>query len=157
VPAYSSELDQIQKIHNVVGTPPAELLNKMKRRSQHMDFNFPPKEGSGIEKLIPHVIPECIDLISKLLAYNPDDRLSARQALRHPYFRELRDAEKRQQALTSPDLSATNLVPPATGCVIIPRPVSYKFRAARNWVRYQPPTCQLHTSCRPQQGAFCSS
>mmetsp|Transcript_19336 Transcript_19336/g.23087 ORF Transcript_19336/g.23087 Transcript_19336/m.23087 type:complete len:478 (-) Transcript_19336:490-1923(-) len=113
----TNELDQIQKIHNVVGTPPAELLNKMKRRSQHMDFNFPPKEGSGIEKLIPHVSPECVDLITKLLTYNPDDRLSARQALRHPYFRELRDAEKRQQALTSPDLSTSNGVltlPPAT-------------------------------------------
>ena len=41
----------------------------------------------------------------KLLAYNPDDRLSARQALRHPYFKELRDAEKRQKALTTPDIS----------------------------------------------------
>jgi hypothetical protein len=30
------------------------------------------------------------DLICKLLAYNPDERLSARQALRHPYFRDLR-------------------------------------------------------------------
>lgn len=113
----TNELDQIQKIHNVVGTPPPELLNKMKRRSQHMDFNFPPKDGSGIEKLIPHVGTECVDLITKLLTYNPDDRLSARQALRHSYFRELRDAEKRQQAPTSPDLSATNgqlTLPPAT-------------------------------------------
>jgi renal tumor antigen len=49
------------------------------------------QEGTGIEKLIPHVKPECIELITKLLAYNPDDRLSARQALRHPYFKELRD------------------------------------------------------------------
>ena len=57
-----------------------DLLAKMKQRSQHMDFNFPPKEGTGIEKLIPHCSVECIDLINKLLMYNPDDRMSARQA-----------------------------------------------------------------------------
>lgn len=39
-----------------------------------MDLDFPPKEGSGIEKLIPHAAPECVELICKLLAYNPDDR-----------------------------------------------------------------------------------
>jgi hypothetical protein len=142
----------------------------MKKRSAHMDFNFPAKEGGGVAKLIPHVNPECVDLIVKLLAYNPDDRLSARQvgaqgrppggvclsreparaqpqrgscsarcawslsgclpaaectrashpavppirsarpparqALRHPYFRELRDAEKRQKALMQPDVSS---------------------------------------------------
>lgn len=37
-----NELDQITKIHNVVGTPPPELLSKMKKRSAHMEFNFPP-------------------------------------------------------------------------------------------------------------------
>jgi len=114
----TNELDQIQKIHNIIGTPPADLLAKMKQRSQHMDFNFPTKEGSGIEKLIPHCSVECIDLINKLLTYNPDDRLSARQALRHPYFRDVRDQEKRQQALLSPELSASNggqlSLPPAT-------------------------------------------
>eukprot|EP00193_Tetraselmis_chui_P016064 CAMPEP_0177794184 /NCGR_PEP_ID=MMETSP0491_2-20121128/25503_1 /TAXON_ID=63592 /ORGANISM="Tetraselmis chuii, Strain PLY429" /LENGTH=453 /DNA_ID=CAMNT_0019316809 /DNA_START=392 /DNA_END=1753 /DNA_ORIENTATION=+ len=113
----TNEMDQIQKIHNVVGTPPPDLLAKMKRRSQHMDFNFPPKEGTGIEKLIPHVKPECIELITKLLAYNPDDRLSARQALRHPYFKELRDQEKRAAAMMSPDLSTSNgalNIPPPT-------------------------------------------
>ncbi|GAX77858.1 hypothetical protein CEUSTIGMA_g5300.t1 [Chlamydomonas eustigma] len=46
----TNELDQIQKIHNILGTPPPELLAKMKDGSQHMDFNFPPKEGSGIPK-----------------------------------------------------------------------------------------------------------
>mmetsp|Transcript_17890 Transcript_17890/g.46818 ORF Transcript_17890/g.46818 Transcript_17890/m.46818 type:complete len:441 (+) Transcript_17890:282-1604(+) len=95
----TNELDQIQKIHSILGTPPPELLAKMKKRSAHMDFNFPPKEGTGITKLVPHVSPECVDLIIKLLAYNPDDRLSARQALRHPYFRDLRDAEKKQKAM----------------------------------------------------------
>lgn len=90
----TNELDQIQKIHNIVGTPPPDLLAKLKR-SVHMNFNFPPKEGTGIDRLIPNAPPDCVELIKKLLAYNPDERLSARQALRHPYFRELREGEKR--------------------------------------------------------------
>jgi hypothetical protein len=63
-----------------------------------MDLNFVPKQGTGIAKLIPHASPECIDLIQRLLEYDPDARLSARAALRHPYFRELRDQDKRMQA-----------------------------------------------------------
>ncbi len=47
----TNELDQIQKIHNILGTPPPELLAKMKKRSQRMDFNFLPKEGTGISKV----------------------------------------------------------------------------------------------------------
>ena len=43
-----------------------------------MEFNFPKiAEGTGIAKLIPHVSPEAIDLILKLLIYNPDNRMTA--------------------------------------------------------------------------------
>ena len=95
----TNELDQIQKIHNVMGTPPTEVLDKFKRYSSgHIDFNFPQQEGTGIARMIPHASKECIDLIQKLLLYDPEERLSARQALRHPYFRNLREAEKRAQA-----------------------------------------------------------
>jgi serine/threonine protein kinase len=45
-------------------------------------------------QLIPHVSGDSLNLIEQLLAYNPDERLSARQALKHPYFKELREAEK---------------------------------------------------------------
>lgn len=92
----TNELDQVQKIHQIMGTPTAELLNHFKKKSSHMDFNFPTQEGTGIEKMIPHIAPECVDLIVKLLAYNPEDRMSARQGLRHPWFRDLREAEKKQ-------------------------------------------------------------
>ena len=71
-----------------------------------MDFNFPQKEGTGISKLTQHISPECIDLIEKLLAYNPDDRLSAKQALRHPYFADLYEQDKR--LLTNAGLSNTH-------------------------------------------------
>lgn len=56
-----------------------------------MEFNFPKKDGTGVPKLIPHVSQECIDVIIKMLAYNPDNRMSAAQALKHPYFKDLRE------------------------------------------------------------------
>lgn len=91
----NNELDQIHKIHNVMGTPAVEILNKLKKHGTHMDFDFPPKTGTGITKLLPHASPEALDLMVKLLTYNPDDRLSAKQALRHPFFKEIRELDKR--------------------------------------------------------------
>lgn len=97
----TNELDQINKIHNILGTPSQEILLRFKKNASHMDFNFAHKDGTGIHKLIPHVSEDCRELISKLLAYNPDDRLSARQALKHPYFKDLRDQEKRLMMTTT--------------------------------------------------------
>lgn len=98
----NNELDQINKIHNILGTPPKELLEKFKKFSKHMDFNFPAKEGKGISKYIPHVTPECVDLIEKMLAYNPDDRITAKQALKHPYFRDLVEQDKKLALAANP-------------------------------------------------------
>ena len=90
----TNELDQVTKIHQILGTPPQETLAKLKKHSNsHIDFNFPHKEPQQMAKLIPHCSPECIDIIVKLLAYDPDDRLSARQAVKHAYFKDLRAAE----------------------------------------------------------------
>ncbi len=63
-----------------------------------MDFTH--KEGSGIRKLLPHVSSECVELIEKLLIYNPDERPTARQALKHPYFRELREKDEMMRKIT---------------------------------------------------------
>jgi renal tumor antigen len=90
-----NEMDQIQKIHNVLGTPDPELLaRKFKRNASHMDFNFPEKRGTGIERLVPHADPGLVEVMKKLIRYDPDERILARQALKDSYFRELRDAEK---------------------------------------------------------------
>jgi len=86
----TNELDQVTKIHNILGTPNAETLAKLKKHSNsHIDFNFPHQEPQTMAKLIPHCSAECIDVIGRLLAYDPDDRLSARQAVKHAYFKEL--------------------------------------------------------------------
>ena len=55
-----------------------------------MNFNFPSKKGSGIERLLQHASTDALDLIYKMCTYDPDERMTAKQALRHPYFKELR-------------------------------------------------------------------
>jgi renal tumor antigen len=90
----NNELDQIHKIHNVLGTPEPEILSRFQQKASHMDFNFPPKAGTGIKSLIPHASADCLDIITQLLTYDPDKRISARKALKHPFFHELREAEK---------------------------------------------------------------
>lgn len=92
----SNEVDQIAKIHDVLGTPDSSVLNKMKHRNRGINFDFPPKKGTGIEKLIPHASSQCIELIYKMCTYDPEERITAKQALRHSYFRDLREADKKQ-------------------------------------------------------------
>ena len=61
-----------------MGSPPKELLDKFQKYATHMEFNFPTiTEGTGIPKLVPHLSAEVIDLIQKMLIYNPDNRITA--------------------------------------------------------------------------------
>ena len=89
------EMDQIHKIHDIIGTPNENLLNYFKNHATHIEINFSPKIGIGVSKFLNHVSPECIDLINKLLIYNPEERYSAKQALNHPYFKELKKQEEK--------------------------------------------------------------
>jgi serine/threonine protein kinase len=86
----NNEKDQIHKIHNILGTPPRELLDRLQKYTTHIEFNFPHTTGTGIAQLIPHVSVECQELIGKLLIYNPDERMTAKQALNSNYFKDLR-------------------------------------------------------------------
>ncbi|XP_053553411.1 MAPK/MAK/MRK overlapping kinase isoform X2 [Bombina bombina] len=90
----SNELDQIAKIHDVLGTPASAILKKFKQ-SRAMSFDFPSKKGKGISRLIPSISPEGVSLMCAMLAYDPDDRLSAYQALQHVYFTEPRTLENK--------------------------------------------------------------
>jgi len=92
-----NELDQISKIHDVVGTPSPELLAKLQKGSTHTKHKFEKKDGVGLRHYLPQASAECVELMEGLLMYDPEERFSARQALKHPYFREQREADKRSR------------------------------------------------------------
>ena len=59
-----------------------------------MELNFEPKEGDGLEsRLPPDSSPDLIDLLHRMLTYTPESRISAGEALRHPFFSEVIENE----------------------------------------------------------------
>ena len=92
----SNEVDQISRIHKVLGTPSQEILQKFKSKgASHISFDFPNQKGLGIPQLIPHAPADGVELMVKLLKYDASERISAREAMRHPYFRDIREQEAR--------------------------------------------------------------
>jgi len=90
----SNEVDQITRIHKILGTPSSEMLAKFKSKgASHISFDFPLQKGVGIPQLIPHATADAIDLVVRLLKYDASERITAREAMRHPYFKEIRDQE----------------------------------------------------------------
>ena len=99
------EIDQVSKIHNILGSPPIELFNKLLSQSSRNDIVYEKKVGVGIKKFLPHVSSECIDLISKMLIYNPEERITAKQALSHVYFKDLVEQEQRRMMSLNDSIS----------------------------------------------------
>ncbi|KAK2960304.1 putative MAPK/MAK/MRK overlapping kinase [Blattamonas nauphoetae] len=84
------EIDQIHRIHTVLGSPSEEYLSKIKK-SKHMHFSFPKTNGSGLKKLLKASSDTLVDLLTKMLEYDADKRYTARQCLQHPFFSDLWD------------------------------------------------------------------
>ena len=87
-----NEIDQMVRIQNILGPPSEDVINLYKANSFDKDnqssLNINIK-GKGFEKYLSHCNDLFIDLLKKLLVYNPEERLSAKQALQHGYFQDI--------------------------------------------------------------------
>ena len=83
------EIDQVNKINYIMGSPSEELFEKFVKNSAHRsEFNFEYQKGVGIYKYLSHVSRDIVDLINKMLIYDPDLRPTARECLNHDCFKE---------------------------------------------------------------------
>jgi len=80
-----SEIDQLFRIFRTMGTPTEDLWHGV---TSLPDFkpNFPKWKKADITKTIPGADALALDLLEKMLIYEPAHRISAKDALQHPYF-----------------------------------------------------------------------
>jgi serine/threonine protein kinase len=80
-----SEIDQLFRIFKVLGTPTREENPELVKLPDFKE-SFPRWSGDRIEDMVPRLGREGQDLIRKMLCLNPEERITARDALRHSYF-----------------------------------------------------------------------
>jgi len=86
--AGDSEIDEIFKIFQLLGTPTEAIWPGV---SQLPDYKpqFPNWAAKPFAGAFPGIDPLAVDLLSKMLVYEPARRLSCRNCLTHPYFDDL--------------------------------------------------------------------
>ncbi|KAH8917568.1 putative glycogen synthase kinase 3 alpha [Atractiella rhizophila] len=84
-----SGIDQLVEIIKILGTPSREQIKTM--NPNYMEHKFPQIRPHPFQKVFrPRTPQEAVDLIGKVLEYTPGSRLTAVEAMCHPFFDELR-------------------------------------------------------------------
>lgn len=86
-----SELQQLLHIFKLLGTPNESTWPGVSRfRDWH---EFPQWNTQPLSKYLPDLDKDGLDLIAQMLVYDPAKRISAKDALNHPYFEDINKAK----------------------------------------------------------------
>eukprot|EP00736_Rhodelphis_marinus_P000166 Rmarinus@m.20708 len=87
-----STMEQLERVVQVTGMPMKDDLDSLRSNYAYKMFaNLPKVEKVPLEKMFPNATKDARDLLSRLLVFNPDKRLTAVQALEHPYVAQFHD------------------------------------------------------------------
>jgi len=95
-----NESDQLSRILAVLGTPAEE---DWPSDTDVMRENFAHHRPRDLGELVPEIETEALDLLQKMLHFDPKQRITARQALAHPYF-----SDQGPEPLSSPSMSLSS-------------------------------------------------
>lgn len=82
-----SEIDEIFKIFRALGTPNEEVWPGV-TSLQDWNSEFPYWPAVPLSRFCPNLSADGLDLLEQILTLDPKRRLTARDAMRHPYFAE---------------------------------------------------------------------
>ncbi|KAJ2915454.1 hypothetical protein MD484_g4944, partial [Candolleomyces efflorescens] len=80
-------VDQLNKILDVLGSPEERIIKKIgSDRAQAYVRSLPFKKTIPFRRIFPTVDSQALDVMTKMLAFDPSDRLDVYQALEHPWL-----------------------------------------------------------------------
>lgn len=86
-------VDQLNQILHILGTPNEETLSRIgSPRAQEYVRNLPHMPKRAFPELFPRANPDALDLLDKMLTFDPTSRITVEQALEHPYLHIWHDA-----------------------------------------------------------------
>ncbi|XP_061424827.1 extracellular signal-regulated kinase 2-like isoform X3 [Lethenteron reissneri] len=81
----TSTLNQIERIMSVIPPPSKEDVLAIKSEYGGSVLEKMGRQRQSLESLLPNAPPNALDLLKRLLVFNPEKRLTAEEALSHPY------------------------------------------------------------------------
>lgn len=89
-------LDQMMRILKVLGTPSEEEYPGFKEKfTKTLEIELPKHEPKDLVAMMNGADPLLIDLVKRMLRFDPMKRISAKEALQHPYFEGIPEEMKR--------------------------------------------------------------
>lgn len=87
-------LDQIQRIISVLGTPRYDDISYISNEKA-LEFirSIPKRSRQSFSEIFPDANPLALDLVKKMLTFNPNMRLTVEECLAHPYFEDLHNPD----------------------------------------------------------------
>lgn len=102
-------------IFDVIGTPqPSDLAHISDKRVLFYLQSFSSKPKKDLKTAFPAAPNEALDLLSKMVIFNPHQRITLEEALKHPFFDKVRSAATSEPASSSLSSASTGAHTPTT-------------------------------------------
>ena len=90
----TSTLNQLDRIMEITGRPSQEDIESIQSSlATTMLDSLPPSKPKSLLEIFPTASEEALDMVDKMLQFNPEKRLSAEDALKHPYVAQFQNDE----------------------------------------------------------------
>uniref|UniRef100_A0A8C1AU00 mitogen-activated protein kinase n=2 Tax=Cyprinus carpio TaxID=7962 RepID=A0A8C1AU00_CYPCA len=95
----TDHINQLQQIMRLTGTPPASLISRMPSHEARTYINsLPQMPKRSFADVFIGANPLAVDLLEKMLVLDTDKRITAPEALAHPYFAQYHDPDDEPEA-----------------------------------------------------------